>query len=633
MKVAKCASDSVHGIVYLLAPAYSNLGDVAIMVKSLEFLKKHSNLPIKAVLYSRQCVKKRTIRSIPLYDDDIIVIQGGGNMGAIYSSEEYLRQNIVKWFPKNRIISMPQTVWFGNESKNYIFNRAKKIYSSHKKLTIFGRDNPSYYFCKKNFKCNVQLCPDMVLSSCPERIADYQKNKKVLLCFRNDVESDLNNDFKKEIEEHLSQSGYLFEYWDTDDLSGRNIENKEERIREVLEHFNQFQFVITDRYHGTILSYISKTPCIGLNNSYGKVKNGFVWFKDCNYIFYVNSFKRLQNSIKAIENLDTFNINQNLILKFDVLKKYIENKIRELYTERIENSINDAFYAENVSWEGKIRTLRTYAEIIVRFILNKPEGSLLLGREKEELVKISNNNQVLMDAFFKVKKYGNENVHTEKLANATKKDFDEVLDAIYGMYAYLFINYFEKFCIFSENRTLNMFSLLPPIIRFKTFDYLWKRDKSNPILIDKLSLAILKTFGIDKAKEWINENADLLQQVPSTSEKAKQDLVQKVGKQVASKILNSSPQNMYDVCVSKVNSLSAPIEKYGPLYKTYEEAASFYKTKMNELEVKKSFSKEEIELKEIMDFCFEGRKEFSNDKAASLYLLSELGVVSGGLDE
>lgn len=219
---------------------------------------------------------------------------------------------------------------------------------------------------------------------------------------RKDVESSLDNDLKKEIEGHLSNNGYSFEYWDSDDLRGRNIENKEGRIREVLEHFNQFQFVITDRYHGTILSYISKTPCIGLDNSYGKVKNGFVWFKDCNYMFYAHSFEKLRNSIEAIENLDSFNINQNLILKFDVLKKMTENEnnVRELQSALIKNSINDSFYAENVSWEGRIRTLRTYEEIIVRFILNKPEGPLLLGREKEELVKISNNNQVLMDSFF-----------------------------------------------------------------------------------------------------------------------------------------------------------------------------------------------------------------------------------------
>lgn len=91
--------DKIHserGIVYVLAPSYSNLGDVAIFVKSLEFLRKYADLPIKAVLYSRQCINKKKLLSVPLNDDDLIIIHGGGNMGAVYSSEEYLRQNIVK---------------------------------------------------------------------------------------------------------------------------------------------------------------------------------------------------------------------------------------------------------------------------------------------------------------------------------------------------------------------------------------------------------------------------------------------------------------------------------------------------------------------------------------------------------
>lgn len=317
---------SEHGIVYVLAPSYSNLGDVAIFVKSIEFIKKYSNIPIKTVLYSRQCADKKKLLSLPLYDDDLIVMHGGGNMGALYSSEEYLRQNIVKWFPKNKIISMPQTVWFGTEKKNYLLNRARKIYSSHKNLVIFARDVPSFEFCKENFKCTIKLCPDMVLSSVPERINEYQKNKKVLLCFRKDIESCLDKDFASKIEYCLSKKGYSFEYYDTDDLSGRNIKNKSERIQHVLEYFNRFQFVITDRYHGTILSYISKTPCIGLDNSYGKVKNGFIWFKNSNYMFYANSFEKIVSSILKIEKLNDFKINENLISSFDLLKKLLRRE-------------------------------------------------------------------------------------------------------------------------------------------------------------------------------------------------------------------------------------------------------------------------------------------------------------------
>lgn len=318
-----------HGIVYLLAPAYSNLGDVAIFVKSIDYLKKYSDIPIKAVLYSRQCTNKKKLLSLPLYNDDLIIIQGGGNMGAVYSSEEYLRQNIVKWFPENKILSMPQTVWFGTEKKNYLLNRSRKIYSSHKNLAIFTRDLPSFEFCKENFKCNIELCPDMVLSSVPERITEYHKNKKVMLCLRKDIESSLDKEFSEKIENYLSGNGYSFEYWDTDDLSGRNIENKAERIYRMLQYFNQFQFVITDRYHGTILSYISKTPCIGLDNSYGKVKNGFVWFKNSNYMFYADDFEQIVEKIEKVEKIEDFTINQNLIKEFENLKEALIKENRE----------------------------------------------------------------------------------------------------------------------------------------------------------------------------------------------------------------------------------------------------------------------------------------------------------------
>lgn len=308
-----------------------------------------------------------------------------------------------------------------------------------------------------------------------------------------------------------------------------------------------------------------------------------------------------------------------------------ENNIRELYSLRIKNAINDSFYAENISWEGKIKTLRTYAEIIVRFILNKPKEYLILSRKEKELRQISDDNELLMNSFSTILEYGNESVHTEKLANATKEDFNEVLDAIYGMYAYLFINYFEKYgCKY--NRVLTMFSLLPPIIRYKTFGFLWEKDKSNPVLIDKLNLANLKTYGYEYANNWIENNKTLLKYVPRTSEECVEKLNEMPGV-LSYEILPSGCQNMYEVCVSKVNSLSAPIEKYGPLYETYEEAASFYKTKMNDLEMEKTFSKEEIKLKEIMDFCYEGRKNEPNNKNPAIYCLSELRVISRGINE
>lgn len=312
-----------NGIIYVLAPSYSNLGDVAIFVKSIDYLQGKLGLPIKAILYSLQCVKKENILSIPVCDDDIIVIQGGGNMGTLYACEELLRQDIVKWFPKNKIISMPQSIYFNEHNKNYILQRARKIYSRHKKFVIFSRDISSLEFARSNFMCRNLLCPDMVLSTMPNRKKEFNKNCKVLLCFRKDKESNIDIDFQKKLERSLLDCGYTFEYWDTDDLSGKNIENKSEKIDEILNFLNTFQFVITDRYHGTILSYISKTPCIGLDNSYGKIKNGFMWFKNCNYMFYTNSIDEIKYAIQKIENLSELRINEDLYSNFILLDKYL----------------------------------------------------------------------------------------------------------------------------------------------------------------------------------------------------------------------------------------------------------------------------------------------------------------------
>ena len=45
---------------------------------------------------------------------------------------------------------------------------------------------------------------------------------------------------------------------------------------------------------------------------------------------------------------------------------YMKTDISEIYSSRIMNNINDSFYVENISWEGRIKSLRAYAEIIIR---------------------------------------------------------------------------------------------------------------------------------------------------------------------------------------------------------------------------------------------------------------------------
>ncbi len=305
-----------------------------------------------------------------------------------------------------------------------------------------------------------------------------------------------------------------------------------------------------------------------------------------------------------------------------------QKDVSEDFSERIANNINDTFYAQGVSWEGKIKNLRTYAEIIVRFILGDENCYLTLGSTdiQNRLKQISTESAFLLSAVNKINSFGNDNIHTYKTSVATEQDFNEVLDVVYDLYAFLFIDYFTKNGVDTRNRVLGIFSLLPPIIRKKTFAYLWNKDKNNITIVDKLCLAVLKADGKDAALDWISNNESVLKSLPCRTKEASDGLIQKMGIELASKIFEQEPQNMYEVCTDKVNGLSQSIDKYGALYTTHEEALRFYEEKMSSQY--QNLNADEEEFVTLMDFCFKGRKVVDNGKNELFYSVGNVrGVI------
>lgn len=319
---------SKTGIVYLLAPGYSNIGDIAIFIQSIDFIKANSNLPIKAILYSKQCANFKLLKRL-IKRTDVLCIPGGGNMGYLYRTEELLRQRIIRRFKNNKIISFPQTIYF-DMTERYFLKRSKSHYSHTKNLSLLARDVPSYDFALKNLTKNTFLVPDIVLSKTPKRIIEYSENGKVLLCLRHDSENAFTAKTEKQIEQIICQLGFSFEYFDTDDLSGRNIVDKEKVVKDTLSYFQKFQIVITNRFHGTVFSYITKTPCIAFDNSYGKVSACFEWYKKCNYMYFAHSVNEIPEAIKKVCNVG-INKEYNLTgggeleAEFNILKKLLCN--------------------------------------------------------------------------------------------------------------------------------------------------------------------------------------------------------------------------------------------------------------------------------------------------------------------
>lgn len=274
-----------------------------------------------------------------------------------------------------------------------------------------------------------------------------------------------------------------------------------------------------------------------------------------------------------------------------------------VYEEMVREFLSDTFYVANRSNRGKISTIRSYTEVIVRKILDLPiDRKITLGDKeiRKELARVSNNNSVLLRAINIICDNGGDYTHTQVIEAPKDELVQRNIDCLFDLYAYLLIEYFEKYRFGSNSRVLSAFSTLPPIIRYKTLKYLYKNDQENIAIIDKLSLAILKSYNMEKALRWLEENKSLLVNISSISKEAKKEYIDKgIGG-----ILQIIDMNMYDLCLTKINLVGRSIEKNGKAYEDFEEAVDIYKQEG----IISTDSAEEKEFNSIMEFLYLGRK-------------------------
>ena len=158
-------NSNTNKVYIFLAADYANMGDVAITYAQKMYI--NNILPEYELI---EIPYKKTIRLIPflkrtIKSQDIITIVGGGNLTNRYDGLEEARRMVIKTFKKNNIISFPQTIEFtqdilGQES----LRRTKKIYSKHKNLILFARENKSYQFMKENFTKIALKCENFKVS-------------------------------------------------------------------------------------------------------------------------------------------------------------------------------------------------------------------------------------------------------------------------------------------------------------------------------------------------------------------------------------------------------------------------------------------------------------------------------------
>ena len=268
-------------VIYLDYPIHGNVGDLLIMAGTLDFFEKNSIKIKSAYPYKIGC-------EIQLSESDVIVFQGGGNLGDIYLEPQRVREHIVSQFPKNKIIILPQSIHF-IETKN--FEKCKNIFAKHNDLHIFARDKSSHILAKQMTK-NVYLTPDMAHHLYPLMDSSKSAKIKMLYMYRNDSEAkgdlklsnsttthDWNSISSIELP-YLAKFFLNFSYF----ISLNRYTNKfqplvflcwksiiRKTIKKSVKFFNSYESVTTDRLHGHIFSCLLDKQNICYDNSYGKV--------------------------------------------------------------------------------------------------------------------------------------------------------------------------------------------------------------------------------------------------------------------------------------------------------------------------------------------------------------------------
>lgn len=312
-------------------PWYGNLGDHAITLGEKFIIKE--NFPDHKIIdipYNIYFSKLSKIFRFKIAPSDMIYLQGGGNLGSLYSQEENLRRDVIKKYKRNKIIVMPVSIFFHNNNfgKSEL-EKSSKIYNSHNKLTIISRDEVSFNFARKYFyKVNNILAPDAV-TSLDGVLSDIDVNRKgVQIFLRKDIEKILSDDIINKIKFHLNK--YDIQYNISDTTVPYEVREKQ-RKKEVFSRLimaRKARLVITDRYHGLIFSVITHTPVIVFKSFDTKISSGVKWFKELEWVHYMDS-NDLDNIFKII----------NKYCLYEEYKIKTTSKCKDIVINTIKNAI------------------------------------------------------------------------------------------------------------------------------------------------------------------------------------------------------------------------------------------------------------------------------------------------------
>ena len=267
-------------------PNHSNVGDSAIWQGEIKALDRYFNC--SPILTFELPQNSMPLPELPV--DTQIVLNGGGNIGDIWENMQLFRERVIKNFPDNRIVQMPQSIFFRNEKKK---DRCRQVFSAHKDFLLMVRDKTSFQIATTLHEGRTELVPDMALAlgRIPRPCAPATP---ILGLLRTDQEKTVADDaetLKKIkavdwIEEPAIWEGTVlrritkfesilpFPRSLLDPLKTKLFNRISKiRVRRGCSLLSEGHVVITDRLHAHILCTLMEIPHVILDNSYGKLSS------------------------------------------------------------------------------------------------------------------------------------------------------------------------------------------------------------------------------------------------------------------------------------------------------------------------------------------------------------------------
>lgn len=302
-----------ENVALLDVPTHMNVGDTMIWEGEEQYLRSIG----KRINYEADQARFDPNMLETLASDATVLLHGGGNFGDVWSDFQRFREEIVTMFPHRKIVQLPQTVRFGDQTG---LDRANRIFGQHPDFVLMVRDRASLKTVRQHMPdVQVVYCPDMALGI--ENFSSQKDNRpkhQYLVIARTDHEKAADLSFMDAPMTDWGLTGSAFAQWKLARIPGavvRRLKNRRTsriaypllrggynamrrlNLASGVSMVNSAEMIVTDRLHVHVLCGLLGRDHIVLDNNYGKIRS---IFDDYTHSFSTAHFAEDASSIEII---------------------------------------------------------------------------------------------------------------------------------------------------------------------------------------------------------------------------------------------------------------------------------------------------------------------------------------------